>query len=109
MHNWQDPVSSMNIPETMLGFLVKDEEEIALPAHDDEAPLLFCSKVLRTPDGFDKAGESRVVLAGISVAGSRNDSDFNVFAEEVEEARNDCTVGCEGPAVFVEGHVSIKC
>jgi hypothetical protein len=109
MHNWQDPVSSMNIPETMLGFLVKDEEEVALPAHDDKAPLLFRSKVPRTLDGFDEARESRIVPAGISVTGSRNDSDFNVFAEEVEETRNDRTVGCEGSAVFVEGHVSIEC
>ena len=109
MHSWQDPVSSMNIPETMLGFLVKGEEEITLTAHDDEAPLLFCCKVLRTSDGFDEAGESRVVPAGISIAGSRNDSDFNVFAEEVEETGNDGTVGCEGAAVFVEGHVSIEC
>jgi hypothetical protein len=109
MHNWQDPVSSVNIPETMLGFLVKDEEEIALTAHDDEAPLLFCGKVLRTMDGINEAGKSRVVPAGISVAGSRNDSNFNVFAEEVEETGNDGTVGCEGAAVFVEGYVSIEC
>jgi hypothetical protein len=99
----------MNIPETMLGFLVKDEEKIALTAHDDEAPFLFCGKAPRTLDGFDEAGESRVVLAGISVAGSRNDSDFNVFAEEMEETGDDRTVGCEGAAVFVEGHVSIEC
>jgi hypothetical protein len=49
-----------------------------------------------------------VVLVGGGVAGGGDDADFDVAAEEVEQARDDRAGGFEALAVVVEGDVAVE-